>query len=55
MSEETGDSNDDARDDQAKLEDLRAAVQAGFDSGVAEGDVIARIRERIRRRGEASE
>lgn len=48
-------SKEDVIEDQAKLEALRAAVQAGFDSGVAEGDVIARIRERIRRRAEESE
>jgi antitoxin ParD1/3/4 len=38
------------REDQVKLEALRAAVQAGEESGVAEGDVMAEVRERIRRR-----
>jgi antitoxin ParD1/3/4 len=44
----------DDREDQAKLEALRAAVQAGDESGLAEGDVIGRIRERIRRRAEVT-
>jgi len=38
------------REDQVKLEALRAAVLAGEESGVAEGDVIGDVRERIRRR-----
>ncbi len=38
------------REEQAKLEALRAAVQAGEESGVAEGDVMSEVRERIRRR-----
>ena len=33
-----------------QLEALRAAVLAGEHSGVAEGDVFAELRERIRRR-----
>ncbi|MDR3773816.1 MAG: type II toxin-antitoxin system ParD family antitoxin [Terracidiphilus sp.] len=37
-------------EDQVKLEALRAAVLAGEESGVAEGDVIGEVRERIRRR-----
>jgi len=44
----------DDREDQAKLEALRAAVKAGDESGLAEGDVIGRIRERIRRRAEVT-
>jgi antitoxin ParD1/3/4 len=38
------------REDQVKLEALRAAVQAGEESGIAEGDVVNEVRERIRRR-----
>ena len=38
------------REDQVKLEALRAAVLAGEESGVAEGDVMGEVRERIRRR-----
>jgi antitoxin ParD1/3/4 len=38
------------REDQLKLEALRAAVLAGEESGVAEGDVMGEIRERMRRR-----
>jgi antitoxin ParD1/3/4 len=34
----------------AKVEALRSAILHGMDSGVAEGDVIGRIRERIRTR-----
>jgi len=38
------------REEQVKLEALRAAVRAGEESGVAEGDVMSEVRERIRRR-----
>ncbi|MGD0631803.1 MAG: type II toxin-antitoxin system ParD family antitoxin [Terracidiphilus sp.] len=38
------------REDEIKLEALRAAVLAGEKSGVAEGDVMGEVRERIRRR-----
>jgi antitoxin ParD1/3/4 len=38
------------REDRVKLEALRAAVLAGEESGVADGDVIGEVRERIRRR-----
>jgi len=55
MSEETTNPNDDVTEDQAKLDALRAAIEEGFDSGVAEGDVVARIRERIRKRAEESQ
>ena len=37
-------------EDRAKLETLRAAIKAGEDSGVADGDVIDEVRKRIRRR-----
>ena len=40
----------DDREDLAKLEALRAAVLAGEQSGVAEGDVFAEMEERITRR-----
>jgi len=40
----------DEREDLAKLEALRSAIQAGIDSGVAKGDPIRRLRNRIRRR-----
>jgi len=38
------------REDQARLEALRAALEAGEASGIAEGDVLGEVRERIRRR-----
>jgi antitoxin ParD1/3/4 len=38
------------REDKAKLDALRSAVLAGEQSGTAEGDVFAEIRERIRER-----
>ena len=38
------------REDQARVEALRAALEAGEASGVAEGDVVSEVRERIRRR-----
>lgn len=38
------------REDQARVEALRAALEAGEASGVAEGDVVSEARERIRRR-----
>ena len=37
--------------DHAKIESLIAAVLAGEESGVAEGDVMCKVRERIRNRG----
>lgn len=40
----------DEKEDNARLEALRAAIQAGIESGAAEGDVIRRVRARIRRR-----
>jgi len=38
------------REDRIRLEALRAAVLSGEESGVAEGDVMGEVRERIRRR-----
>jgi antitoxin ParD1/3/4 len=38
------------REDEMKLQVLREAIAAGEASGVAEGDVVEEIRERIRRR-----
>ena len=40
----------DEQEAQAKLETIRAAVLAGEQSGIAEGDVVEEVRERIRRR-----
>jgi len=37
----------DEKEDEAKLLALRAAIQAGEDSGIAEGDVFGRIHEYI--------
>ena len=37
-------------EDQARLESLRGALEAGEASGIAEGDVVGEVRERIRRR-----
>jgi len=42
----------DEQEDLAKLEALRTAIQAGIDSGVAQGDPIRRLRNRIKRRAE---
>ncbi|MGP8187636.1 MAG: type II toxin-antitoxin system ParD family antitoxin [Terracidiphilus sp.] len=42
------------KEDRAKLEALRSAVLAGEESGVADGDVIGEIRERMRRRALAT-
>jgi len=41
-------------EDRAKVEALRAAIQEGFDSGIAEGDVIGRLRKAIRERAKAN-
>lgn len=38
------------REDLARLEALRAALEAGEASGIAEGDVVGEVRERMRRR-----
>ena len=38
------------REDEVKLEAIRAAVLAGEESGIAEGDVLDEVGERIRRR-----
>ena len=45
---------EDEREDRAKLEALRTAVEAGEASGIAKGDVLSEIRERIRRRAMAT-
>jgi antitoxin ParD1/3/4 len=42
------------REDAAKIDALRAAIDAGEASGTAKGDVIGRLRMRIRRRAEAT-
>ena len=42
-------------ENEARLKALRSALQAGEDSGIAEGAVIEEIRERIRRRATATE
>ena len=44
----------DEKENQAKLEGLRAAIRAGIESGIAEGDPIGRIRARIRKRSEVA-
>ena len=44
----------DRREKHPQLEAIRAAVLAGEQSGIAEGDVFAELRERIRRRASAS-
>lgn len=41
-------------EDKARVEALRAAVKDGIESGVAEGDVIARLRQRVRDRAAAN-
>jgi antitoxin ParD1/3/4 len=43
------------REDLARLEALRSAVSAGEASGIAEGDVLGEVRERIRRRALVTE
>lgn len=40
--------NQDEKEDQAKLEGLRVAIQAGEESGIAEGDVFEEVRSYIR-------
>jgi antitoxin ParD1/3/4 len=41
-------------EDKAKIEALRAAAQIGIDSGIATGDVIGRLRQRVRDRAAAN-
>jgi hypothetical protein len=41
-------------DDQTKLETIRRAVLAGEESGIADGDVMEEIRERMHRRASAT-
>ena len=38
------------REDQARLQTLRVALEAGDASGIADGDVVGEVRQRIRRR-----
>jgi antitoxin ParD1/3/4 len=45
----------DEQEDLAKLEALRTAIDKGFASGVAKGDPIRRLRNRIRRRAVAQD
>ena len=42
------------KEDRARLEAIRSAVLAGEESGVADGDVIGEVRERMRRRALAT-
>lgn len=42
------------KEDRARLKAIRSAVEAGEQSGAAKGDIVAEIRERIRRRALAS-
>lgn len=42
------------REDQARLEALRDALEAGEASGITEGDIVSEVRERIHRRGMVS-
>ena len=44
----------DEREDAARIEALKEAIRAGEASGLAKGDVIGRLRARIRRRAEAT-
>jgi antitoxin ParD1/3/4 len=45
---------EDEREDAARIDALREAINAGEASGLAKGDVIGRLRMRIRRRAEAT-
>jgi Arc/MetJ-type ribon-helix-helix transcriptional regulator len=38
------------KEDEAKLDAIRAAVLAGEESGVAEGDIFGELRDRVRLR-----
>lgn len=44
----------DEREEAAKIDALREAINAGEASGLAKGDVIGRLRMRLRRRAEAT-
>lgn len=44
----------DEREEIAKRNALRKAIEAGDSSGLAEGDVIGRLKMRIRRRAESA-
>ncbi|MGB7191548.1 MAG: type II toxin-antitoxin system ParD family antitoxin [Acidobacteriaceae bacterium] len=39
---------EDEKEDQARLEALRAAIRAGEESGIAEGDIFEQVRDYIR-------
>jgi antitoxin ParD1/3/4 len=45
---------EDEREDAARIDALREAINAGEASGLAKGDIIGRLRMRIRRRAEAT-
>jgi len=42
------------KEDRARLEVIREAVAAGEESGIADGDVLKEVRERMRRRALAT-
>lgn len=42
------------KEDRARLEAIREAVVAGEESGIADGDVVKEVRERMRRRALAT-
>jgi antitoxin ParD1/3/4 len=44
----------DEKEDRARLEVIREAVAAGEESGIADGDVLKEVRERMRRRALAT-
>jgi antitoxin ParD1/3/4 len=44
----------DEKEDRARLEVIRDAVAAGEESGIADGDVLKEVRERMRRRALAT-
>jgi antitoxin ParD1/3/4 len=44
----------DEKEDRARLQVIREAVVAGEESGIAEGDVLKEVRERMRRRALAT-
>jgi antitoxin ParD1/3/4 len=44
----------DEKEDRARLEMIREAVAAGEESGIADGDVLKEVRERMRRRALAT-
>ena len=44
----------DEKEDRARLEVIREAVAAGEESGIADGDVLKEVRDRMRRRALAT-